>query len=280
MQYWTVEEIKQHALADHEVEAELAPGVVLHRRRILKFGIAGAATWLAGQSYGTELGLTPKVLARDETTTPSNSARLGLDTTLVEVLSQMHPQARQLLSADKPDEAAYLTAVEKLLARVKLEEPWMTNDTGLGWSVEPTCWFPPIVIFRMIMEPGAVMNLHDHRHYNGVLLCTQGEVRCRNFEYVQTDGQILNVSAGEVPAKGQDFLIRQTQDSVLTPRKLSTLTRDRDNLHTLVAGPEGCELVDFFTHFRPEARSYDLDWDQTPVDKDQGVFRASWKNAE
>jgi hypothetical protein len=273
-----MEEIKQHAWADHDVETEMAPGVVLRRRSILKFGIAGVATWLAGHSLGSGFGLTPKVLARDETATPTRPDRARMDTTFAEVVSQLHPQARQLLAAAKPDEAAYLAAVEKLIARVKLDTPWVLNDTGMGWSVEPTCWFPPIVIFRMIMEPGTVMNLHDHRHYNGVLLCTQGEVRCRNFEYVHPDGQGWNVAAGEVPPIGEDFLIRQTQDTLLKPQQLSSLTRDRDNLHTLVAGPEGCELVDFFTHFRPEARSYDLDWDPTPVDQNQPLFRASWKN--
>jgi hypothetical protein len=280
MQYWTVEEINRHALADHEAETEIAPGVVIHRRSILKFGLAGAATLLGGKTLlaGTD---TFKALAANWQEDQNNNAiQSANDLTVAELVSQLHPQARDLIAAGDPNEAAYVAAIEKLLARIKLDDPWVMRDTGNQWSMETMCWMPPIVLFRIRMEPGSSMNLHDHRHYNGVILCTEGEVRCRNFEYVQPDGKPLDIAAGEVPPSGEDFLIRQTRDDRLKPRQFSTLTRDRDNLHTLVAGEDGCELVDFFTHFRPEARSYDLDWDEKPVDEEKRLYLASWKANE
>jgi hypothetical protein len=36
MQFWTLDEIEQHAMADHEVGEEISPGVTITRRRILQ----------------------------------------------------------------------------------------------------------------------------------------------------------------------------------------------------------------------------------------------------
>jgi hypothetical protein len=279
MQYWTVEEIGRHAMADHEPETEIAPRVTVHRRTILSFGVFGAAALSAGTSKWASGGPQEGGSAEFQIDRARESKHAG-DLTVAELVNQLHPKARELISAGCPNESDYLAAVQKLLSRITLGEPWAMHNTGKGWSMETNCWLPPIVLFRIRMEPGASMNLHDHRHYNGVLLCTKGEVRCRNFEYVQADGKTLEVASGEVPPAGKDFLIRLTRDDRLRPRSLSALTRDRDNLHTLVAGEEGCELVDFFTHFRPEARSYDLDWDDQPCDKKRSLYRASWKSDE
>ncbi|MEM8711472.1 MAG: hypothetical protein AAGG01_11005, partial [Planctomycetota bacterium] len=118
---------------------------------------------------------------------------------------------------------------------------------------------------------------HDHRHYSGVLYCTQGSVLCRQFDIVQPEGAPLNIAAGEVPPTGEDFLIRQTNATTLRPGDASTLARDRDNIHEVEAGEAGCTLVDLFTHFRPEARSYSIDWDGKPLSEGSDLYRASWK---
>lgn len=61
----------------------------------------------------------------------------------------------------------------------------------------------------------------------------------------------------------------------LHPHMSSTLTRDRDNIHHVEAGEKGCLLLDFFTHVRPEARSYELDWDTSPADAQKKIFKAA-----
>ena len=38
MQFWTLDEIEHHAMADHETGEEIAPGVTITRRRILQVG--------------------------------------------------------------------------------------------------------------------------------------------------------------------------------------------------------------------------------------------------
>lgn len=145
------------------------------------------------------------------------------------------------------------------------------------WSMNPVARIPPVIVFEIHMRPGSKIDLHDHRHYNGVLLCREGSVRCRNFDIVQPDGRRLDIAAGEVPT-GEDFLIRQNRDSVLVRGRRSTLSRDRDNIHHVEAGPDGCVLSDLFTHFRPEARSYGIEWDETPLSKGSDLYRVAWRS--
>ena len=135
---------------------------------------------------------------------------------------------------------------------------------------------PPVVVFDIHMRPGSKIHLHDHRHYNGVLLCKEGSVRCRNFDIVQPDGKQLDIVSGEVPS-GDDFLIRQNKDATLERGQLSTLSRDRDNIHHSDAGPDGCKLADLFTYFRREARSYELDWDAKPLQRDGDTYKVAWR---
>jgi hypothetical protein len=188
------------------------------------------------------------------------------------------PQARALIAAPAPDEEAYLAAVTALLARVENPPTWRASPAGKDWSMDTIAYYPPIVLMQIKMAPRSVIHLHDHRHYNGVLLATQGAARCRNFDIVQPDGKRLEIASGEVPGKGEDFYIRQNSDAVLRPRQLSTLTRDRDNIHHVEAGDEGATLVDFFTHFSPKARSYELAWDGKAYDETKGLYKVAWKD--
>ena len=266
MQFWTLDEIKQHAMADHEVGEEISPGVTITRRRILQVGLAGAAGLLATGCTSTGR----KVELAEEAA--STSLSVG------QLVSQIRPQAKRMIASDRPNESAYLAAVSSLLARYKPEEPWSMRDIGeSGWGMNRAAWIPPVVVFDIHMRPGAKIHLHDHRHYNGVLMCTEGSVRCRNFDIVQPDGQQLDIAAGEVPTDS-DFLIRQNKDSTLERGQLSTLSRDRDNIHHVEAGPDGCKLADLFTYFRREARSYELVWDEQPLTNRGDVYRVSWKS--
>ncbi len=273
MQFWTVDTIKSHALADHAQGEEISPGVVVERRTILRLGlsIAGLAAFggfgLSGCASGSR---------RDEM---GESGQLHPAATADEFVAAIMPQARALIAAPAPDEEAYLAAVTALLARVEAPPVWQAFPAGQGWTMDNIAYYPPIVLMQIKMAPRSVIHLHDHRHYNGVLLATAGAARCRNFDIVQPDGKRLNIAQGDVPAKGEDFLIRQNADTVLRPRQLSTLTRDRDNIHHVEAGDEGATLVDFFTHFSPKARSYELAWDGKPYDQAKGLFKVAWKDA-
>ncbi|MEM8885654.1 MAG: hypothetical protein AAGD14_16435 [Planctomycetota bacterium] len=262
MQFWTLDEIERHAMADHEVGEEISPGVTITRRRILQVGLAGAAGVLATGCAAPR----PQPKAAD----PS--------LTIDQLVAQLRPQAKRMIASDQPDETSYLAAVSALLARYEPEEPWSMRKPGpSGYAMNTAAWMPPLVVFDIHMRPGAKIHLHDHRHYNGALLCTEGSIRCRNFDIVQPDGKPLDIAGGEVPT-GEDFLIRQNKDTTLARGQLSTLSRDRDNIHHVEAGPDGCKLADVFTYFRRDARSYGLEWDEKPLDRNGDTYRVAWKS--
>lgn len=266
MQFWTLDEIEHHAMADHETGEEIAPGVTITRRRILQVGLAGAAGLLA-------VGCAAPG-AKPEATTEPDAGTL----TIEQLLARVRPRAVRMIASERPDEAAYLSAVSSLLARYRPDRPWSPQEPREGgWTMNPVARVPPVIVFDIHMRPGSRIDLHDHRHYNGVLLCREGSVRCRNFDIVQPDGRNLDIAGGEVPA-GDDFLIRQNRDAILTRSEASTLSRDRDNIHHVEAGPDGCVLADVFTHFRPEARSYAIAWNEKPVSRGGDVYQVSWRS--
>lgn len=272
MQFWTLDEIEQHAMADHEVGEEISPGVTIARRRILQVGLGGAAALLAAANAS---GLPLRLRGEPESA--------GDAITIEQLLAKIRPQATRMIAEDRPDqradEASYLKAVSKLLARHTPEVPWRMREPGeQGWAMNTAAWMPPVVVFDIHMQPGATIHLHDHRHYNGVLQCNEGSVRCRNFDIVQPDGASLDIAAGEVPASSESFLIRENKDLTLEPGQLSTLSRDRDNIHHVVAGPDGCKLSDVFTYFRREARSYELAWDETPLRPGGDTYEVAWES--
>ena len=276
MQFMTVDEIARHTLADHERGEEISPGVVVERRTILRFGVA-----TAGFAAVSGLGLAGCASRAKNSGSPANTrgTKPACAASADEFVAAVMPQARALIAAPAPDEEAYLAAVTALLARVESPPTWRASPAGRDWSMDTIAYYPPIVLMQIKMAPRSVIHLHDHRHYNGVLLATQGAARCRNFDIVQPDGKRLDIAAGEVPGKGEDFLIRQNADTVLRPRQLSTLARDRDNIHHVEAGDEGATLVDFFTHFSPKARSYELSWDGKAYDEAKGLYKVAWKDA-
>lgn len=275
MQFWSVDEIANHAHADHEVGEEISPGVVVNRRTILRFGLSAAGLAMLGGLAGCVSPRSGASRQDAQSSTPSQRGAASVDDFMAHVM----PQARALIAAPAPDEEAYLAAVSTLLARVEAPPKWRPSPKRNGRSSDSIAYYPPVVFLQIQMAPNAVIHLHDHRHYNGILLATKGSARCRNFDIVQENGKQLDIAAGEVPAKGEDFLIRQSTDVVLRPRQFSTLTRDRDNIHHVEAGDQGATLLDFFTHFSPKARSYGLEWGGKPYDKANRLYRVAWKNA-
>ena len=268
MQFWTLDEIERQVRAEHEVGEELAPGVTITRRRILQAGLAGLASVAVAGCAASAPG------KRASAAGGTAEAPLTLD----QLVARLRPEAQQLIASDRPDEEAYLAHAAELLASYDTEEPWSLREPGdRGFSMNTMAWMPPVLVFDIRMLPGATIPLHDHRHYNGIVVCRKGSVRCRNFDIVPPDGQTLDVAAGEVPPTGEDFLIRQTRDAVIEPGQHGTLTRDRDNIHHVVAGADGCELTDVFTYFRREARSYNLDWDDQPTESGGDTYTVSWK---
>ena len=78
-------------------------------------------------------------------------------------------------------------------------------------------------------------------------------------------------------ATGREVILRETVDALLLPGRFSTLSSTRDNLHELVAGPEGARVLDIFTYLRKPAGSRYLDFvGEAPVDVARRLYRARW----
>jgi len=106
----------------------------------------------------------------------------------------------------------------------------------------------PFFVLVWTLAPGAVLPAHDHPNYSFCTLGVKGEVRIRNYE-----------STGSLPDyhSTQSFQVRKTKDQLLTPGKISTLTRHRDNIHQLDAGRDFAMGIDIgILHSKDEGFSY------------------------
>lgn len=273
MQFWTIEELPEALGIEGAHCEEIAPGVHIERRAELRLGAQLAALAAVGGLVGCASREPESAATGDSRAVlPAQKQPLRVG----DFVRQVRPQARDLIGSSAPDEEAYLSAAGDLLAQLETVDSWRPPREGQPYSMDTTAYVPPIVLFRIRMEPGATISLHDHRHYNGVIVCTEGSVRCRNFDIVPEEGKPLDIAAGEVPPKGSDFVIRQTHDEIVRAGGRSSLTRARDNIHEVTAGDAGCTLMDLFTHFRPDARSYGIAWDGKPFDEEKQLYRVAW----
>ncbi len=267
MLFMSIEEFEQSIFArdPHEIDDEIAPGVRVARRQVLRFAALGlGAAALPGRvTHGQE---APRQAAT-QNRVPKQPV-IGFDTWV----DQVRPLARQIVASGGPDEEAYLRAVSELLSRVDpipdlSRKPFFVGEKR-DQAYDMTLYYPPLLVSHIILKPGARIDLHDHRNYNGVLLALQGRARLRNFEHFERD---------DVPPDGEEFTIRQTSSTVLEPGDLSTLTRKRDNLHEVAADDVETHLLDVFTYFRKDARSHEVAFDDNPIDERKKLYRATWK---
>ena len=239
-----------------EHETEVAEGVVVERRCILKLSAAAVATILVGGSaYGASIG--------------TEGAARPDKLTFAQFLKEVHPLARKVVDSKGKDEEAYLMTVAAAMSR--LADPGAelrkTMRAFVKKHQKSDARFPLFAV-SMRLKPGKGFSHHDHRDYNGVIMGLEGEVRIRNYDIL---------GKNQVPALGKTFQIRETRDDLILPGRFSSLGRSRDNIHDLVAGPEGARVLDVFTFFEKGARSHYLDVEKKPRDADRRIYEAAWK---
>jgi hypothetical protein len=176
-------------------------------------------------------------------------------------------RAEQLIkNASTDDEEAYLIALGQMIRKVS-DIPRARVDLAQEVAIHQTLRKLPLLVVQYRLAPHAVIPYHDHRNYNGVLTVTEGTVRIRSFDIVGNDAQ---------PKRGSTFQLRETRNALLGRGAQSTLSRTRENIHHLRAGPEGARFVDFFTLFRHDAQSAYIDVDERPRDSAKRIFDARW----
>jgi len=100
-------------------------------------------------------------------------------------------------------------------------------------------------------------------------LCIEGACRVRHFDAV--DAPPLD--------SREAFRIRETENRILRPGRSTSLTPERDNIHTFEAGPKGALGFDINTFLPGEG-----DWSGLELDESSGrpregyerVFEARW----
>lgn len=250
-------------------EWEISPGVVLERRMVLGGGLGFLAALFSPVTpiaFGQEL--TKKI------SNPSDSEIIELET----LIATLRPEARRLIASEKPDEEKYVQMAIKELSRVNKLDTYrfMPNKKG-GWETDFQAFVPPVLLYQIRMSPNSVIDLHDHRHHNGALSVREGTVRVRSFDIFQEEQNAKwDVAAGNVPAVGEEFLIQEKSELSLKTGQAAGLTRTRENIHQIEAGPDGCLLYDLFTNFKMNAQSFEIQWDGKYFDKAKKLCKVNW----
>lgn len=210
---------------------------------------------------------------------PADSSSAGTETIELETLiARLRPEARRLIASDKPDEEKYLEMAVKELVKVsKLETYRFMPSSKGGWETDFQAFVPPVLLYQIRMSPNSVIDLHDHRHHNGALSVREGSARVRSFDIFQEgEGKKWDVAAGKVPAMEEEFLIQEKGESLLKQGQAVGLTRIRDNIHQIEAGPDGCLMYDLFTNFKKNAQSFEIKWDGQYFDRARKLCKVLW----
>jgi hypothetical protein len=255
---------------DNRPGAELAPGVMIERRRWLWLPALTAAAFALNPQQLLAQGMTQTSPGNTTANKNQSTAELGWD----EFLKQCLPTAEELhRDLSKRGQDAYLHWLASMITRLRLKEMpraklgrfgTLNPPVHFGVSFRSNLFF----IVEWWMEPGAVLPAHCHPNASACTMGLEGEARIRNFEII-----------GEAPAfsSKQTFHIRETHSEVIAPGRINTLSALRDNIHTFQAGKQGARGVDISSYHGPDVGFSFLDFGDKPRDAEQRIYEAAWK---
>ncbi|MCK6472220.1 MAG: hypothetical protein L6R28_10780 [Planctomycetes bacterium] len=243
---------------DERAGAEVADGVLIERREVLFLSL-GAMAALA-------LGWPQRAMAEEGGGKSDLSAAEG-DLAFDALIREAVPKAEELVKSEKANEDAYLHGLAALVARLKAAPDGKFKGQN---PVEAAKHYDkqPFMVVQFKLQPGAALPWHDHRDYNGILSCVQGEARVKSYDIVGDN---------RIPPKGQTFNIQETGDRLMKVGTMSQLTRTRDNVHDVRAGKDGARLLDFFTFYKPSGTSVFMNVEAKPADAEKRIYEATWK---
>jgi hypothetical protein len=253
-----------------EESIEIDRGVVVNRRWVFGAGAAAAV--------GLAFPFAPSLFAQEANPLIKESTKSEVNAiSLEQFLSETRPAARTMVKSKAPDEEAFIELAMQQLGRLESIEASRAHPGGKGWTMDMSAYVPPIMLYQIRMEPNSVISLHDHRFHNGVLRVREGSIRVRNFEIFEADQEKKwDVAAGLVPAMGESFVIQEKKDITLKVGQQAGLTRTRENIHQVEAGPDGCLLYDLFANFKFNAQSFHIAWDGKYSDPAKKLCQVTW----
>ncbi len=234
---------------------ELAPGVRIERRAIFWAPLAVAAAVLR-----------PAQPARADTTVPP----LDWDDFIRLCPADAAAFARD---ASEIGQDAYLNRIAAWAVRLKAApETKLGAFAGLDPKVEfgPSFRGVPFVVIQWRMAPHAILPAHCHPQASVCTVGIEGEARVRHFE---VDGPAPAFDSGA----RTPFLMRETRSQIVAPRRISTLSSTRDNIHYFEAGDAGARGLDITTAYGGDGSfSFVAFQPDKPKDSRKQLFEAVW----
>ncbi|MFN7994666.1 MAG: hypothetical protein U0Q18_13750 [Bryobacteraceae bacterium] len=237
---------------------ELAPGVTVERRSILWVPFAAAAAlWKPANASGSTAA---NALEWDDfiRLCPADTAELARD-------------------ASDIGQDAYLNRIAAWAVRLKAApDTKLGSFGGLNPKVEfgPSFRGVPFAVIQWRMAPRAVLPAHCHPQASVCTIGMEGEARVRHFEPI---GKAPPFDSGD----RTPFLMRETRSQLMTPRRISTLSSVRDNIHYFEAGQAGARGLDITTAYGGSGGFSFVRFEPAkPKDPDRRVFEAVWTGTE
>lgn len=231
---------------------EVEKGVFFERRGFLRLSAFGLCSLL--------LSTNTLLKSQEEKTQGENVYDLK------KMIEELTPKASALIKDEKIDEEKYLNEVMIMVKKLQNTiHAGITNKKIHFTSMHDAL---PIKIYQIRMLPGAVLPCHDHRDYNGIIQVLDGSANVRNFDFADEKKYIQ---------KAETFKVKETQNITAKKDDIMSLSRTRDNIHEIIAGPEGILFLDIFTFYNNKGTSKYLKLEKKPLDEKEKIFTASWR---
>lgn len=259
-------------LMDECPRETVAEGVVVARRSLLRFSAATVAAGLAAacatpskQKVADAPAVTPAAAAPPRIDPLANPSTGTLD--IAEFLLEMHPRAQAFVASGGKHEEAYLMAIGELMSRLEPPTPKETQAAMRDFQRNHAGGSRDLYVVMFDLKPGKGFSHHDHRDYNGMILGVEGEAHVTNYDILGDN---------PIPPQDETFQIRQTRDDLILPGRFSSLGMTRENVHELIAGPEGAVVLDVFTYLPTSTGSHFMEVAEEPRDAERRIYDASW----
>ena len=196
---------------------ELAPGVTIERRAVFWAPLAlAAAVFRTVQSARAATVAPPLDWDDFIRLCPAEAAEFARD-------------------ASEIGQDAYLHRIASWAVRLKAApDTKLGAFAGLDPKVEfgPSFRGVPFAVIQWRMARRAILPAHCHPQASVCTVGIEGEARLRHFE---VHGPAPAFDSGTKTP----FLIRETRSQIVAPRRISTLSSTRDNIHYFEAGDAG-----------------------------------------
>src|SRR5580698_406410 len=231
---------------------ELTPGMTIERRSLFWAPLALAAAIVKpafGQEHSAALDWAEFIRL-----CPADAAQFARD-------------------ASDIGQDAYLNRIAAWAVRIKA-----APDTKLGafQGLDPKVEFGPsfrgvpFYVIQWRMAPHAILPAHCHPQASVCTVGMEGEARVRHFE---VQGQAPAFDSGT----NTPFLMRETRSQIVAPRRISTLSSTRDNIHYFEAGDAGARGLDITTGYGGDGSfSFVAFEPDKPKDAKKQLFEAVW----